>query len=173
MQTGSLLTYVCLALSLSACAAGSTPAGGPDAVAATPFTHRVSTTHVSLVWNCTEGAGGALRMDGMAVNAWQMHPIRFLEFELVGVDARERTVSAAKGEAAAIQLFTNESTPFQLVLQRTGAEARVDLYYQYRAFEDGHSRPLASADPRIPFRVAQAVQRFFVRDACSPSQHLL
>ncbi len=162
-----------LAVGLSACSANGTlqlPA------AATPYpppgyTHRVGNAQVDLYWRCTHPQPGLLRLDGLAFNPWGDQPVRFLEFELVGVDSGEHAVSATRAEARDFQLFTGQSTPFVLDLKTTGSEARFDLYYQYRFQEGDHLRPIARLVSNRPFLLAQQTMRFMVRDACSETQH--
>lgn len=165
---------VLLSVGLSACAANGTP--GLPAAASGPYpppgyTHRVGNAQVDLYWSCTRPEAGVLRLQGLAFNPWQSQPVRFLEFELVGVDSSERSVSAVKAEARDLQLFAGQSTPFQLDLRMAGSEARFDLYYQYRFQEGDHLRPIARLASSRPFLLAQQTMRFMVRDACSETQH--
>jgi hypothetical protein len=129
------------------------------------FDHRVATSEIELYWRCT-GDAGTLRVDGVAVNRWAGE-VRFLELELIGVNAQGRTVTATRGETADILLHTKQSSPFRLDLRIAGTEARHDLFYQYRYNAEGFE---AALEP-TPYRLAQALQRFMVRDACSPAQH--
>lgn len=134
------------------------------------FTHRVSSAHVVLSWNCTRPEPSILRMEGIAHNQWSAHEIRFLEFDLVGVDAREREVSATGAALPAILLRTNQVSAFRLDLKPAETETRFDLYYQYRFNEEGN-RMLAGPPGAAPQRLAQQLRRFLVRDACSETQH--
>lgn len=173
MSRSRIVPLVLLAIGMSACVADGTlqlPA------ASTPYpppgyTHLAGNAHVALYWNCTRPEPGLLRAEGLAFNPWGSQPVQFLEFELVGVDGGERTVSAGKAEARDIQLFTGQSTPFQLALKTAGSEARFDLYYQYRFQEGDHDRIVAGPFAGGRFLLAQATQRFMVRDACSEAQH--
>jgi hypothetical protein len=169
-----------LGMGLSACAADGTPLF--PAAASTPypppgFTHMVESSHVALYWNCSRPEPGALQLAGVAVNPWSDQPVRFLEFTLVGVDTRERTVSEAKAEARDFMLRTHESSPFQLDLRTAGSEARFDLYYQYQFQDRGHSPWVAEAAWDGPSVLADQpillawTTGFMVRDACSESQH--
>ncbi len=160
---------------LSACAADGTLQFPP--MTSTPYpppgyVHRVETSHVALYWNCTQPEPGMLQLAGLAFNPWSSQPVRFLEFELVGVNDKERTASVAKAEAQDLQLFTNQSTTFTLDLRMAGGEVRFDLYYQYRFQEGDHNRIVAGPVAGGPFLLAQQTNRFMVRDACSDSQHL-
>jgi hypothetical protein len=164
-----------LGIALSACAADGML--GASSTGATPYpppgySHTVQTPHVALFWNCTRPESGVLQLAGLAMNPWSNQPIRFLEFEFVGVRGEERTVSEAKAEARDIQLFTNQSTPFRLDLRLTGSEDRFDLYYRYRFQEGDHSPRIVMAAWDGPMLLAQ-VTRFRVRDACSDTQHLV
>lgn len=161
-------------LFLVACAGGGdSPEFLSSALRADPtasFTHRVSSAHVVLSWNCTRSEPGILRVAGIAHNQWSAHAIRFLEFDLVGVDAREREVSAAGATLPAILLRTNQVSAFRLDLKTAETETRFDLYYQYRFNEEGN-RMLAGPPGPAPQRLAQQLRRFLVRDACSETQH--
>ncbi|MBI4574250.1 MAG: hypothetical protein HY713_13325 [candidate division NC10 bacterium] len=163
-----------LGLALAACAGGGSlglPTVQPTVYPPPGFVHRVASSHVDLYWNCARPAPDELRLEGLAFNPWASQRIRFLEFELVGVDARERTVSEAKGEAGDFLLGTNQSTPFQLNLRPTGSEVRFDLFYQYRFNEGNDGRLFAGPPGGRPLLLAQAMKRFMARDVCSESQH--
>jgi hypothetical protein len=177
---------VLLVISLAACATE----GGPWLPFAEPtpypppgFAHEVSSPAVRLFWNCTRPAPGTLRLEGMAFNPWSGAEIRFLEFDLVGVDSRGYTVTATSAAARDLIFGMMGSTPFQLELRTTGSEVRFDLFYQYRYQEPGdsgggeHQASLSTGAPSVrlvsstPFLLAQATQRFMVRDACSETMH--
>ena len=172
MRVGFLLL---LGIGVSACAQDGatgysmlTPAPYPPP----GYAHRVETSHVALFWNCTNSEPGVLRLEGVAVNPWAQQPVRFLEFGLSGVDARESTVSEGAGEARDIQIYTMASSPFLVELRSAGSEVRYDLYYQYQISDPSHdnliSGPMVSgAFPR------HHGTPFMVRDACSPTQHLM
>jgi hypothetical protein len=167
---------VLLGIMLSACASD----GGlrlPTAQQPMPypppgFAHRVASSHVELYWNCAQSEPEKLQLDGVAVNPWSSQAVQYLQFDLVGVDARERTVSAAQGAAQDYQIFTNQSTPFELELRPAGNEVRFDLYYEYRFQDRGHNSFIAGPWPGGPLRLAQQTNRFMVRDVCSDTQHL-
>ena len=164
-----------LGLALSACAADGT--FKPLAGTSTPYppsgyAHTVQTSHVVLYWNCARPEDGVLRLEGMAFNPWSDEPVRFLAFALEGVNAEERAVSSAEGEARDVQIPTNQSTPFQLDLRMAGNEARFDLFYEYRFQDRGHGSFITSLDWDGPVLFAQTT-RFYVRDACSDTQHLV
>ena len=95
------------------------------------FAHRISDGTVSLYWNCSRPAPGAVRVDGWANNPAYPQPIKDLELILYGVNAQDRTVSQAKGSAQAYLIQTNEPSSFVVDLKTVGAEVRYDLVYQY------------------------------------------
>jgi hypothetical protein len=164
-----------LGLALSACATDGT--FKPLADTSTPYppsgyTHTVESSHVVLYWNCARPEASALRLEGLAFNPWSDEPVRFLTFALEGVNAEERAVSSAEGEAQDIQIRTNQSTPFQLDLRTAGSEARFDLFYEYQFQDRGHGSVVTSLDWDGPVLFAQTTQ-FLVRDACSDTQHLV
>jgi hypothetical protein len=147
------------------------PQAAPPAYPPDAFAHRVADSHVVLYWSCTRAEAGLLRLEGVAHNPWEAQPIRHLEFELIGVDAQDRLVSRATGSARDIQIFTNQITPFHADLKTTGAEARYDLFYQYKFSEaDLQDARLAGSGVGRPRFFAQE-SRSIVRDACSETQH--
>lgn len=162
MRQGPIAALAWMVL-FSGCAA--LPAPGPSPSSA--FEHRVATSHVEVHWSCSEPVPGTLRLEGVASNPWSAQEVRFLEVELVGVNARDHVVASASGAAADILIHTNQQSPFRLELRPTGTEVRYDLFYQYRYSEE---EMLAGRMPSLP-RVAQQQHRFMVRDACSPTQH--
>jgi hypothetical protein len=143
-------------------------AGSPDYPPA-EMQHRVSTSHVELYWRCATDGAGALRMDGVARNPTQSQPVRYLEFELSGVDREERVVSSAHGAAQNFILRTNEVTPFLLALRPTGAESRFDLGYRYIFDEMEMDARLVSTRP-MGAQLART-QGWMVRDACNDALH--
>ena len=158
---GTALVALCLVV--MGCAALPQPTPPPEA-----FQHGVSSSHVELYWTCSAPAPGVLEVDGIAQNRWAAQEVRFLEFDLVGVNDRDRTVSDARADLPAILLHTNEVSPFRLTLKTAGTEARYDLYYQY-LFNEGD---LTSALEPAPVQLfAQQLQRFMARDACGSHQH--
>jgi hypothetical protein len=163
-----------LGLTLSACAVDGTfkpLASTPTPYPPSGYMHTVQSSHVVLYWNCARPESGVLRLEGLAFNPWSDQPVRFLTFAMEGVNAEERAVSSAEGEARDIQIFTNRSTPFQLDLRTAGSEARFDLFYEYRFQDMGHNSFISSLDWDGPVLFAQTT-RFLVRDACSDTQHL-
>jgi len=167
------LLIIVLVGSLAAC----TPLVGQQAAAEAQravyppaaFTHRVGTTQIVLYWDCLRPEPGLLRLDGVAHSPY-VSEVRFLKFELVGVDAADRTVSEAKGAARDFLLRTNQISPFQIDLRTTGSEARFDLFYQYQAAGSLRSM-LAGAGAESPLLLAQVGTRFLARDVCSETQH--
>jgi len=166
MRYAVLLAVV--AMGVISCAAVDTAGTGapPDT-----FTHRAANAEVLLLWNCLQPASGVLRVEGVARNPWQAQPIRYLEVQVVGVDAQGRQTAEGAGKARDIQLFTNQQSPFQLDVRTAGAEVRFDLYYQY-LFNAEYDNALLAGPPTVgPRRYAQT-RTNMVRDACSPTQHL-
>jgi hypothetical protein len=164
---------IMMAVGLSACATDGMPqlpAAAPTPYPPPGYTHRVGTSQVVLYWNCTRPDPGILQVEGLAYNPWTDQPVRFLEFDLVGVDTRERTISQVAGEAPNFLLRANQSTPFRLDLRTSGAEIRFDLFYRYRFQEKGGSF-IAGQAVGVQRQLAQ-MQQFMVRDACSETQHL-
>ena len=162
------------AVGLSACAEDGTlqlPAAASTPFPPPGYTHRVGSSHVLLYWNCSRPELGILQVKGLAFNPWSDQPIRFLAFDLVGVDSGERTVSQVEGEARDFLLGTNRDTPFRLDLRTAGTEARFDLFYRYR-FQDSGRSIIAGQGFAVPHLLAQMQQQFSVRDACSETQHL-
>ena len=166
--------WACLGFAVAACAAGESGSvavmGAPPYYPPPGYSHTVESSQVALYWNCGRPSPGVVQVSGLAFNPWASQPVRYLEFELVGVDGGERTVSAARVEASDTQLLTHQSTPFQLTLHTTGAETRLDLYYRYQFQERGGNRMLASLAWDGPVLLAQQMQ-FRVWDACSDTLH--
>jgi hypothetical protein len=133
----------------------------------------VATQQVVLYYNCSTPSPGGVHLDGLAFNPWSSQPVTELQFELVGVDARGRSVSEARTEARDLQLFTNQSTPFTLDLKTAGNEVRFDLHYAYR-FDEGDHKDfrLSKAAWRGPILLAKQINWFLARDACSATAHL-
>ncbi len=172
MRTSRIALLILAAVGLSACAAGGIlqrPAAASTPYPPPGYTHQVESSHVVLYWNCTRPEPGILQVEGLAFNPWTDQPVRFLEFDLVGVDSRERTVSQVEGEARDFLLGTNQNTPFRLDLRTSGTEIRFDLFYRYRFQDRGHSF-IAGQAVGVPHLLAQ-MQNFMVRDACSETQH--
>jgi hypothetical protein len=156
------------ALSVASCVALDTTGTGPAPVA---FTHRAANSEVVLLWNCAQPTSGVLRVEGVARSPWQAQPIRYLELQVVGVDARGRRTAEAAGKARDVQIFTNQQSPFQVELRTAGTEVRFDLYYQYLYDHEWDNAMLAGPPMTGPRRYAQT-NTYMVRDACSPTQHL-
>lgn len=159
---------VVVAMGVTSCTAVNTPGtGAPPEV----FMHRTANSEVVLLWNCLQPASGGLRVEGVAHSPWQAQPIRFLELQLVGVDAQNRQTAEAAGKARDIQIFTNQRSPFQLDLRTVGTEARVDLFYQY-LFNAEWDTAMVAGPPMVGPRLYAQTRTNMVRDACSPTQHL-
>jgi hypothetical protein len=166
-----------LGLGLSACAAVEPrPAAmlGKIPWPPTEYRHTVSTTAIRQYWNCTRAEADVMRVDGLAANLWNASPVKFLEWELVGVNKDGHTVSSATVNSKAIQLLTFEYTKYELDLRTTGAEVRFDLHYKYLFWDtDRGGEFVSSLDWDGPVLFAQQNTRFFVRDACSDTLHLV
>jgi hypothetical protein len=157
-----------VAMAVTACVAVDTAGPGtpPDG-----FTHRAANSEVVLFWNCLQPVSGVLRVQGVARNPWHAQPIRFLELQVVGVDAEGRQTAEAAGKAWDIQIFTNQQSPFQLDLRPTGTEVRFDLYYQY-LFNHEYDSVMLAGPPLVGPRLYAQTNTNMVRDVCSPTQHL-
>ena len=173
-----------LAATFVASPAGCASTGGPGTgtISGSPpeaFAHRVATSEVVLFWNCIQTNAGQLRLEGVAQNPWAAQPIRFLEFDLVGLDAQGRMTAETAGMARDLQLHTNQTTPFQLDLKTTGTEVRFDLYYRYyflEFFEGGKKDPRLAGPPMAgpPMagpRILAQTNTFVARDVCADNQH--
>jgi hypothetical protein len=157
-----------VAMGVTACVAVNTPGtGAPPEV----FMHRTANSEVVLLWNCLQPASGGLRVEGVAHSPWQAQPIRYLELQLVGVDAQNRQTAEAAGKARDVQIFTNQRSPFQIELRTVGTEARVDLFYQY-LFSYEYDTAMVAGPPMVGPRLYAQTRTNMVRDACSPTQHL-
>jgi hypothetical protein len=162
------MLLVVVAMGITSCAAVDTAGTAAPSAA---FTHRTANSEVVLLWNCLQPATGVLRIEGVARNPWQAQPVRYLEVQVVGVDAQGRQTAEGAGKARDIQLFTNQQSPFQLDVRTAGAEVRFDLYYEY-LFNAEYDTALLAGPPTVgPRRYAQT-RTNMVRDACSPTQHL-
>jgi hypothetical protein len=169
----SLGMIVLVAGGLSACAESGglrMPAAESAIYPPAIFAHRVESSHVAIYWNCERPEPGVLRVQGVAHNPWSQQDVRFLELDLVGVDAREQSVSQASTALADYLLRTNQISPFQLDLRTQGTEVRFDLYYRYR-FQDNGGRLLAGPLVDAPRMLAQPTIQFMARDICSETQH--
>jgi len=167
LLTGSLVMSLAGCAAMDASERGSMSAAPPEA-----FTHRVATSEVVLLWNCLQPEPGQLRLEGVAKNPWAAQPIRYLEFELVGVDGQERTTAQGSGAARDLQILTNQSSPFQLGLKTAGTEARFDLYYHYRFDSDFDTSARLAGPPMAGPRLLAQTNTFMVRNACGATQHL-
>jgi len=151
-----------LAFALAACTAGGpghTVPTQPPLYPPAVFAHRVSTTAVTVYWNCTHPEPGALSVEGVVQNTGPGE-VRYAEVEIVSVDGRDRTIASVRTALPDVVIQTNQMSPFRLGLRTVGAEARIDLYYEYRArsvFGMGASQ--------------MSPERFRARDVCSESQH--
>src|SRR5512134_1829818 len=107
-----------LAMALTACAANETGRSGqvqPSLYPPAVFAHRVSTSDVTVYWNCTQPESGALQVDGVVQNTGG-GSIQYAEVEIVSVDARDRTIASVRSTVRDAVLQTNQISPFQLGL---------------------------------------------------------
>ncbi len=95
------------------------------------FSHRVGTQTVNLYCNCQQPDQGVLRLEGV-VQSPHISGVQSVEFDLVGVDANERVISAVQKAPKDFILGVNQISPFQLDLRMAGSERRFNLYYRYR-----------------------------------------
>jgi len=174
MRTSGIALLFLAAVGLPACVteqasrfpAASTPYPPPG------YTHQVANSQLVLYWNCTPSEVGILQVEGLAFNPWSDQPVKFLEFDLVGVDSRGLSVSQVHSQARDLLLYTNQNTPFRLDLPTSGPEIRFDLFYEYYFQERGHNAIIAGPAVGVPHLLAQQNQHFMVLDACSQTQHL-
>jgi hypothetical protein len=157
-----------IAMAVTSCVAVDTVGTGMSPEA---FTHRAATSEVVLLWTCLQPASDLLRVEGVARNPWQAQPIRYLELQVVGVDAQGRQTAEVAGKARDFQIFTNQQSPFQLDLRTAGAEVRFDLYYQY-LFDQEYDTAMVAGPPMVGPRLHAQTNTNMVRDVCSPTQHL-
>ena len=123
------------------------------------FAHRVSTAEVTVYWNCTRPGPDSLRVEGVIQNTGG-GAVQYAEIEIVSVDGKDRTMASVRSAVRDLVISTNQMSPFQLGLPIVGAEARIVLYYDYRA--------------RSVFGLGGlqvSPQRFRARDVCSETQH--
>lgn len=143
--------------------------GEPAIYPPAQFSHRVATSHVVLHWNCTRPESGVLRLDGVAHNPWSPQEVRFMELEVVGIDAEGRYVSQAATALPNFMLGTNQISPFQLEVKTLGTETRFDLFYRYR-FQDNGGRSIVSGHLVGGRRLLAQVFGSMARDVC-PEMH--
>ena len=151
-----------LGLGVTACAsdgASRVPASQAALYPPAVFAHRVSTSEITVYWNCARPEPDVLRVEGVVQNTGG-GSLYYAEVEIVSVDAGDRTIASVGAPVRDAILQTNQISPFQLTLRMVGAETRIDLYYVYRA------------QTRFGFGVGQTYrERFRARDVCSESQH--
>lgn len=154
------LGLVCIGA--AACASDPTPLTSMMQSALDPpagFARRVSTPDVSVLWNCTQPEPGALQVEGVVQNTGS-GTVRFAQVELVSVDVRDRTIASVRAAVPDQIIQMNQRSPFRLGLRTVGAEARVDLHYEYRL---GSRFGAGGPDP--------SPVRFRARDVCSDVMH--
>ena len=166
---------VLVGIVMSGCVAGGPPTAAMLGNVPWPppeYKHTISTGAIRQYWSCTRPEPNVVRLNGVAANVWSSQPVRYLVWELVGVNADGRTLTSAQVKSAAVELTTNTYTTFEIDLRTAGGEARFDLHYEYQFQDRGHNTMFAALDWDGPVLMAQATQRFYVLDACSDSQHL-
>ncbi len=137
-----------VALAVAGCAAGAQPTVnmlGTIPLPPAEYRHTISTDAIRQYWNCTRPTPNMVRLNGVVANVWNSQPIRYLAWDMVGVDTAGRTLESTRVTAAVFELLTNTYTPFQIDLRVGGGEARFDLYYEYEFQHRGHHRPMFSA----------------------------
>ena len=151
-KTGISIGVIGAAILLSACA--------PQLVVypAAVFTHRVATQDLEIYWNCTATESDFLQFDGIARNIGGQD-VRFLEFDLASVNARDTHLLSATGSPRDIVLSINQTSPFHLQLPTRGDETRFDLFYRY------------TLSTRFGIRGILEERHLMVRDACAQTQH--
>jgi hypothetical protein len=157
-----------IAMAVTSCVAVDTVGTGMSPEA---FTHRAANSEVVLLWNCLQPESGVLRVEGVVRNPWQAQPIRYVELQVVGVDAQGRQTAEVAGKTRDIQIFTNQQSRFRLDLRTAGAEVRFDLYYQY-LFDQEYDTAMLAGPPMVGPRLHAQTNTNMVWDACSPTQHL-
>lgn len=161
-MTMRLWLVTLLLLGMGACATQESQRSAPAQPPLYPpavFAHRVSTAAVTVYWNCTQPEPGALFVEGVVQNTGP-GVIQYAEVEIVSVDARDRTIASVRTAVPDVVIQTNQLSPFRLGLRTVGAEARIDLYYEYRV-RSFFGMGAAQMSP----------ERFRARDVCSESQH--
>ncbi len=151
-----------LVLGVAACAGDGSRQTTPAQLPLYPpavFAHRVSTSDVSVYWNCTRPEPDTVRVDGVVQNIGG-GSVQYAEVEIVSVDAKDRTIASVNSTVRDAVLQTNQISPFQLGLRTVGAEVRIDLYYEYRV-RSGFGLGGLQVSPH----------RFRARDVCSETQH--
>jgi len=174
-----VVPVIILALFLSAPAwAQPQQPGGQGAVnPSATLNHRVSNAQVVLYWNCTRPEVGVVRLDGVVYSPY-FSDVRFIDFELVGLDSQDAVVSHVTGELPDNQLRTNQTSLFRLDLRTEGTESRFDLFYRYRSqgnLRSEGSLPalrVSTLRPEANLLAQATTRQFMVRDACSETQHL-
>jgi hypothetical protein len=147
---------------LSACA-GDGPRRSPATLQTVyppaTFAHRVSSSDIDVYWNCARPEPDVVRLDGVVQNSGG-RDVEFVDLEVNAVDARNRSLSAARTPLKDLVLHTNQISPFTLNIRAPGTTTRLDLYYNYRL-----SRRLGFPG------LGRSDVRQLARDVCSETQH--
>jgi hypothetical protein len=155
-----VLCLVCLPIAGCRMALGGDMGGGSwDSQVYPPamYGSSVSTPDLTLYWNCARPDPTLLRVDGVAQNT-SGNNVRFVRFELEGLDADTHVVSAGQGSLRATMLYLNQFSPFSVQAKAGGTEVRFDLHYDYKV--QGRSDSGSGEGGG-----------FLVHDVCSPTQH--
>jgi len=95
------------------------------------FAHYVSDSTIVLNWNCTRPEPGVLRIQGVVRNPWYNAPVTNLNFQLFGVNDKDRDISQTLGTPRDYMIWNYGPSPFALDLRLSGEEQRFDLVYYY------------------------------------------
>ncbi len=155
-----VLILVCLSITGCRMVVGGDMGGGSwDSQLYPPasFGSSVSSPDLTVYWNCQRPDPARVQVDGVAQNS-SGNQVRFVRFELAGVDASGKEVSGGQGSLRATVLYLNQTSPFTIQARTAGTEVRFDLHYSYavQGFGDGGSGTDGG---------------FMARDVCSPTQH--
>ena len=91
------------------------------------FAHYVSDSAIVLTWNCTRPEPGILRIQGLVRNPWYTAPVTNLNFQLFGVNDKDRDISQTVGTPRDYMIWNYGPSPFALDLRLSGEEKRFDL----------------------------------------------
>jgi hypothetical protein len=126
------------------------------------FAHSRSGQHLELYWSCARTDAGGLEIRGVALNSWEVVPIRFLSFDAEERDDLGRTISRGRGAAEESSLIPNFPVAFMVAIPPGAGPGRVELAYWYQIEQE---RPAIGRG-----RVLSTMQET-VRDACGAGAH--
>jgi len=155
-----ILILICLSITGCRMALGGNMGAEPwDAQVYPPamFGSSANSPDLAIYWNCTRPDPTLVQVNGVAQNT-SGNSVRFVRFELEGLDAGGKEVSGGQGSLRANVLNLNQTSSFSIQARTAGTEDRFDLHYSYKVqgFADGGSGSDGG---------------FLVRDVCSPTQH--